>query len=56
MRDPRAGALAFLGSLQAFVFFHRVLRVAPPIDFDRYLETVLGVWKQGALARKGRSR
>jgi len=56
LRDPRAGALAFLGSLQAYIFFHRVLRVEPAIDLDDYLDTVLGVWKQGALRAKGRPR
>jgi len=56
LRDPRAGALAFLGSLQAYIFFHRVLRVEPAIDLDDYLDTVLGVWKHGALRTKGRPR
>jgi AcrR family transcriptional regulator len=49
VRDPRAAALAFVGSLQAYVFFHRVLRLDPPIPFDGYLDTVLDIWKRGAL-------
>jgi AcrR family transcriptional regulator len=49
LRDPRAGALAFLGSLQSYVFLHRVLRLAPPIPLERYLDTILDVWKRGAL-------
>ena len=55
LSQPRAGALAFLGSLQSYVFFHRVLRIAPPIPLDTYLDTVMEVWRRGALAR-GRSR
>jgi AcrR family transcriptional regulator len=55
LRRPRAGALAFLGSLQSYVFFHRVLRIAPPIPLDAYLDTVLDIWKRGAL-RPGRKK
>lgn len=55
LRHPRAGALAFLGSLQSYVFFHRVLRIAPPIPLDAYLDTVLDIWKLGAL-RSGRNK
>jgi AcrR family transcriptional regulator len=54
--DPRAGALAFLGSLQSYVFFHRVLRVEPQIDLDDYLDTVLAVWKRGAFRPGGPRR
>jgi AcrR family transcriptional regulator len=49
LRQPRAGALAFLGSLQSYVFFHRVLRIAPPVPLDTYLDTVLDLWRRGAL-------
>ncbi len=55
LRHPRAGALAFLGSLQSYVFFHRVLRIAPPIRLDAYLDTVMDLWRRGAL-RPGRTR
>ncbi|HYB53616.1 MAG TPA: helix-turn-helix domain-containing protein [Thermoanaerobaculia bacterium] len=54
LRDPRAGALAFLGSLQSYVFFHRVLRIEPQIPLDAYLDTVIGIWRLGAL-RRGRT-
>ena len=54
LRQPRAGALAFLGSLQSYVFFHRVLRIAPPIRLDAYLDTVMDLWRRGAL-RPGRT-
>ena len=49
MRNPRAAALAFLGSLQAYVFLHRVLHIDPPVPFERYLDTVLEIWKKGAI-------
>jgi AcrR family transcriptional regulator len=54
LRQPRAGALAFLGSLQSYVFFHRVLRIAPPVPLDTYLDTVMDLWRRGAL-RSGRT-
>ena len=54
--SARAGALAFLGSLQSYVFFHRVLRLQPPIPLDAYLDTVLEIWKKGALRPGRRSR
>lgn len=53
VRNPRAAALAFLGSLQSYIFFHRVLRIEPRIPLDAYLETVIDIWRHGALrARK----
>jgi AcrR family transcriptional regulator len=54
--NARAAALAFLGSLQSFVFFHRVLRMRPPIPLDVYLDTVIEIWKRGALRSARRSR
>lgn len=49
LRDSRAGALAFLGSLQSYIFFHRVLRIEPPIPLDAYLDTLLRIWQRGAV-------
>jgi len=56
VRDPRAAALAFAGSLQSYVFFHRVLRLDPPIPLDRYLDTVIDIWKRGALRSRRTNR
>lgn len=59
VRDPRAAALAFLGSLHAYVFLHRVVRIAePPVPLGRYVDTLLDVWRRGALrtGRGGRKR
>jgi AcrR family transcriptional regulator len=55
LKQPRAAALAFLGSLQSYVFLHRVLRLAPPIPWNAYWETLIAIWSRGALrARKKR--
>jgi AcrR family transcriptional regulator len=60
LADPRAGALAFLGAIQSYVFMHRVARISPPVALDRYLDTLLEIWSRGAIvpARRsgGRSR
>jgi TetR/AcrR family transcriptional repressor of mexJK operon len=50
VRDPQAAAMAFMGTLNAYVFFHRVLQlVDPPLPLDRYIDTVLDIWSRGAL-------
>jgi len=50
--DPQAAAMAFMGTLNAYVFFHRVLQlVEPPLPLDRYIDTVLDIWSRGALKR-----
>jgi hypothetical protein len=50
VRDPRAAALAFLGSLNAYVFLHRVMRIAdPPVPLRRYVDTLLEIWSRGAI-------
>ncbi len=49
VRSARAAALAFLGSLQSYVFLHRVLRIEPPIPLEAYLDTVIDIWKRGAI-------
>jgi AcrR family transcriptional regulator len=43
--DPRAAALALVGSLHAFVMLHRVVpMVDPPIPLDRYLDALVEIW------------
>ena len=56
VKDPRAAALAFLGSLQSFVFFHKMLRLDPPLPLPRYLNTVVEIWTRGAIRSSRRSR
>jgi len=51
VRDPQAAAMAFIGNLNAYVFFHRVVPlVDPPLPLDRYVDTLLDIWSRGALA------
>ena len=56
VRNPRAAALAFLGSLQSYVFLHRVLHIDPPVPLQGYLDTVLDIWKNGAIRGNGPKR
>jgi AcrR family transcriptional regulator len=57
VRDPQAAAMAFMGALNAYVFFHLVLKVVdPPLPLERYVDTVLDVWTDGAIVEKPRAR
>jgi AcrR family transcriptional regulator len=60
VRDPRAAALAFLGSLHAYVFLHRIVRISDaPVPLGRYVDTLLDIWSRGAIRsppRRGRSK
>ncbi len=48
--SPRAAATAFMGALFAYVSFHKLLRVLePPLPLDRYLDTLIGLWQEGAI-------
>jgi hypothetical protein len=50
LRDPRAAALAYVGSLHAYVFLHRVARVFdPPLPLDVYLGSLIDIWTTGAI-------
>lgn len=43
--DPLSAALGFMGALQAYVWFHRVLRaIDPPLPLPRYLDQLIAVW------------
>ena len=54
LADSRAAALLFLGSLQSYVFFHYVMRVAPkPYPADRFVDALLELWTGGAVTKKG---
>jgi AcrR family transcriptional regulator len=55
LRDPRAAAMAFLGSVHSYVFLQRVMEILEePMPLDRYLDTLLGIWLKGAGPRRGR--
>jgi AcrR family transcriptional regulator len=57
VRDPRAAAMTFMGAINAYVFFHRVVPVVqPPLALDRYIDTLLEIWTRGALRRAGTAR
>ena len=56
VRDPRAAALSFLGSLQAYIFFHKMLRLEPPIPLSRYVDTLIDIWTEGAIRSGRRTR
>ena len=48
--DPRAAALLFMGSLQAYVMMHHILKVAPkPYPLDRYIDALIDLWSSGAI-------
>jgi AcrR family transcriptional regulator len=50
LRDPRAAALAFMGSIHSYVFLHRILHITdPPHPFERYLDTLIDIWTDGAI-------
>jgi len=57
LRDTRSAAVAFLGTLQAYVLLHKVVRaVDPPIPTGRYLDTLIDVWMRGAAPRARKER
>src|SRR5438132_9130825 len=59
--DTTAATLIFMGTMNAYVFFHRILKmVEPPVSVESYVETVLEIFTAGALRpapvrRRGRA-
>ncbi len=50
LRDPRAAAIALLGSCHSYVFLHRVVVIQdPPYPLDRYIDTLIDLWTRGAI-------
>jgi len=48
VRDPKAAAVAFLGTLQAYVLLHRIARaIDPPLPLPRYLDALVETWLGG---------
>jgi AcrR family transcriptional regulator len=56
VKDPRSAALSFLGSLQAYIFFHKMLGMDPPLPLRRYVDTVVTIWTHGAIRTPRRTR
>jgi AcrR family transcriptional regulator len=54
VRDPRAAALVFMGSLQSYVFLHQVLNVsAEPYPLQAWIDQLIDVWTSGAIVVDG---
>ena len=54
VRDPRAAALLFMGSLQSYVFLHQVLNIATkPYPLAAYIDQLIDVWTAGAIVAGG---
>ncbi|HEV7670257.1 MAG TPA: TetR/AcrR family transcriptional regulator [Thermoanaerobaculia bacterium] len=50
LRDPRAAAIALLGSCHSYVFLHRVVVIQdPPYPLDRYIDALVDLWTRGAI-------
>ena len=57
VRDPLAAAFAFVASLQSFVILQEVIPILEePMPLETYLDTVIDIWKRGAIAPLTRSR
>jgi AcrR family transcriptional regulator len=57
VRDARAAALLFMGSLQSYALMHQILKVQPkPFPVDTYIETLLDIWTRGAIVAKPERR
>jgi AcrR family transcriptional regulator len=55
--DTRSAALIFMGTMNAYVFFHRILKIVdPPVPLDDYVETVLEIFTSGAIRPAGARR
>ena len=57
--NPRAAALSFLATIHSYVFMQAVMHVLEkPLPLSEYVDTVLEVWTEGAIApaaRKGKA-
>jgi AcrR family transcriptional regulator len=50
IKDSRAAAMAFLATLHSFVFLQHVMEILEePMPLQRYLDTVLDIWTDGAV-------
>src|SRR5437764_10061604 len=56
VRDPRAAALLFMGSLQGYVLFHQVLKMPAVCSLPEYIDTLIDLWCEGAIVAVGGSR
>lgn len=56
IRDPRAAALLFMGSLQGYVLFHHVLKMPRVCSLSEYIDTLIDLWCDGAIVGGTRAR
>jgi AcrR family transcriptional regulator len=56
VRDPRAAALLFMGSLQGYVLFQHVLKMPPVCSLSEYIDTLIDLWCEGAIVGGTRAR
>src|SRR5262249_8765175 len=56
VRDPQAAALLFMGSLQGYVLFHQVLKMPPVCTRSEYIDALIDLWCEGAIAEVGGTR
>src|ERR1043166_7507292 len=50
VKDPRAAALLFMGSLQSYVLLHQVFNVAAkPYPLGDYIDALIDLWTEGAI-------
>src|SRR5204863_1728202 len=56
VRNPRAAALLFMGSLQGYVLFHQVLKMPAVCSLPEYIDTLIDLWCEGAIAEVGGTR
>src|SRR5437763_14870250 len=56
VRNPRAAALLFMGSLQGYVLFHQVLKMPAVCSLPEYIDTLIDLWCEGAIVAVGCSR
>src|SRR5207237_6606159 len=56
VRNPRAAALLFIGSLQGYVLFHQVLKMPAVCSLSEYIDTLIDLWCERAIVAVGGSR
>jgi AcrR family transcriptional regulator len=57
LENPRAAAFSFAAALHSFVLMQKVIRALDrPLPLEEYLDTVLAIWRSGAIAPVSRRR
>lgn len=57
LANPRAAAFSFAAALHSFVIMQQVIRaLEEPLSLEEYLDTVLAIWRRGAVVPSRRAR